>query len=340
MTTTQVALFGSTAVTIPGYLADIFGDKGNIPAKLTAPQLSVKGSKFRIILDGEETVITRPNPDTNESEPVGLLKVVVLNVGARAARSYYTKKYDPANVVPPDCFSLDGEKPDPSVAHPQSPTCAACPQSQKGSKISEASGKAITACTMQRRLVVVPANKLDFEPLLLRLAPTSAWDKNNGANESNGWYAWQQYTDFLRANNVNHTAAVVTMIKFDSAAEYPKLLFKPERVLTQEEAAQIKEVWNGEKVRALLEAKEADAIGSVANEEEVTVQEDFVTPSVAPAPTAPAAPVVEPPKPTPAKVAPKAAPKVEKAAPKPEPAVQETPPVGSKLMGMLDDWGA
>jgi hypothetical protein len=198
MTTQQLIPFGgSTAVAIPNYFADIFGAESNIPAKASIPQLSVKGGKFRIILDGEETVMMRNNPDTNEPEPVALVKLVVLNTGKRAARSYYPGKYNPENVTPPACFSLDGEKPDASVAEPQSTTCASCPMSQKGSKISEASGKAITACTMQRRLAVVPASKLDFEPLLMRLAPTSAWDKNNTENESQGWYAWQQYLDFI-----------------------------------------------------------------------------------------------------------------------------------------------
>lgn len=335
---TQVIPFGgSTALAVPSYFADIFGGETNIPPKLSVPQLSVKGGKFRVLLEGEETVMTRVNPDTNEPEPVSVLKVVVLNMGKRAARSFYTKKYNPDNVVPPDCFSLDGEKPDSSVKEPQCATCAVCPQSQKGSKISEASGKAITACTIQRRLVVVPAAKLDFEPLLLRLAPTSAWDKNNDANEGQGWYAWQQYLDFIASRGVQHTAQIVTMVKFDTATEYPKLLFKTDRWLEQNEAMQVKDVWNSEKVRKLLEAKEHDAIGSVSGDEV-----PFETPTPAPAavtpPAASAAPAAAPSKPKAAKPAEAPAP-VAEAAPASAAEVR-VEPVGSKLSSLLDSWGA
>jgi hypothetical protein len=333
MTTQQLIPFGgSTAVAIPNYFADIFGAESNIPAKASVPQLSVKGGKFRIILDGEETVMMRNNPDTNEPEPVALVKLVVLNTGKRAARSYYPGKYNPENVTGPACFSLDGEKPDASVAQPQSTTCASCPMSQKGSKISEASGKAITACTMQRRLAVVPASKLDFEPLLMRLAPTSAWDKNNAENESQGWYAWQQYLDFIASRGAKHTAAIVTMVKFDSATEYPKLLFKPDRFLTQEEAMQIKDVWNGEKVQALLEAKEHEAVGGA-------VQEPFE--QAAPPAQAPIAPPVAPKPAKPAKPAATQTAPVTPAAVEPAPAAASpSEPIGSKLASLMDEWDA
>lgn len=328
--TTQIVPFGgTTTVAMPDYFADIFGEATNIPPKMTVPQLSVKGSKFRIIMDGEETVMTRLNPDTNEQEPISLMKLVVLNMGKRAARTYNSKPYDPNNVTPPDCFSLDGEKPDPTASSPQSKTCASCPMSQKGSKISAASGKAITACTMQRRLAVVPASKLNFEPLLLRLAPTSSWDKNNESNEGQGWFAWQQYLDFISARGVKHTAAIVTMVKFDSTAEYPKLLFKPERLLTQEEASQIKDVWNSEKVRALLETKEQDALGSTAADD------------LHPEPFESSVPIPAEPAPAPAAKAAKT-PKAEKAA-APAPAHEakaesQMSTVGSKLSELLSGW--
>ena len=330
MTNQIIPFGGSTAVAIPNYFADIFGTESNIPPKMTVPQLSVKGGKFRIILDGEETVMMRTNPDTNEPEPVAIVKLVVLNTGKRAARSYYPGKYNPDAVTGPACFSLDGEHPDPSVTEPQAANCASCPMSQKGSKISENSGKAITACTMQRRLAVVPAAKLDFEPLLMRLAPTSAWDKNNEANEGQGWYAWQQYLDFIASRGAKHTAAIVTMVKFDSATEYPKLLFKPDRFLTQEEAMQIKDVWNGEKVKALLEAKEQDAIGGATHE-------PFEQATPAPVQAAPVAPKVEKPvkpvKPAATPAAPVTKPAVI------EPAVESpSEPVGSKLASLMDEW--
>ncbi len=322
----DLTLFGGSGTNLaPSYLNDIFGGTSNIPPKQTIPQLSMKGKNFRIILDGEETVMTRIDPDTGEATPISSIKLVVLNMSKRAARSYYPGVYNPENVTGPACFSLDGEKPDSSVAEPQSTTCASCPMSQKGSKISASSGKAITACTMQRRLVVVPANKLDFEPLLLRLAPTSAWDKNNGDNEGQGWYAWKQYLDYISARGVKHTAGVVTMVKFDTT-EYPKLLFKPDRFLTAEEAAKIKDVWNSEKVRSLLEAK--DAVAHVDDAPEPF--EQMAAPTSQPA--------IQPPV---------TSPKATKAKPTPTPPVSASPAaspsepsaIGGKLADLLNDWG-
>lgn len=329
----DLALFeGTTAVAMPEYFSDIFGDSTNIQPKQTTPQLSIKGGKFRVILDGEETVMTKPDADTGEPMPLTSVRLVVLNQNSGKSRAYYAEKYNSDNPAPPACFSLDGVKPDTSVAEPQAKTCASCPQAQKGSKISEASGKAITACTMQSRLVVIPASKLGFEPLLLRLAPTSAWDKNNEANEKSNWYAWRQYQDFLSARGIDHTAKVVTMVKFDTSVEYPKLLFKPERLLSREEALQLKDVWNSDKVKALLEAKEQDALGSHAPLEDDV---PFETKAEAPAEEKKAKPE---PKAKPEQKA-KPEPKAE-AAPKPEPKAEpEKANAGqAKLTSVLDEW--
>lgn len=318
-----VLFTGNTQIAMPAYFADVFGGESNIPPKMTVPQLSIKGGKFRIMLDGEETVMTRHDPDTGESMPLTSVKLVVLNQGKRSARTYHVEKYNPDNPTPPVCFSLDGEKPDASIKEPQSTNCANCPKAQKGSKISEASGKAISACAMQRRLVVVPASKLGFEPLLVRLAPTSAWDKNNESNESQGWYAWQQYLDFIAARGVKHTAQVVTMVKFDPNTEYPKLLFKPERLLTAEEAVQLKDVWNSAKVQALLTASENEAVGGGDHVEEPKAEQ-------APAPKVEKAKATSKPKPAPAP-----APEVDEAAPAPASKPNEGK---AALMAALDEW--
>jgi hypothetical protein len=58
--------------------------------------------------------------------------------------------------------------------------------------------------------------------------------------EAQGWRAFQQYTDFLKANGVTHTAMLVTKMKFDSNEAYPKIFFGADRWLTPEEIAQVK----------------------------------------------------------------------------------------------------
>jgi hypothetical protein len=136
---------------------------------------------------------------------------------------------------------MDGVKPDASVKEPCAATCASCPNAVKGSKITP-DGKATTACAPFKRVSVVPSGTIvKSKPLLLRLAQTSVWDKDNKENEGQGWYAWDQYLDMLRARGAKHTAAVETRVKFDLRVQYPKLLFSASRWLNPDEAAAAKQ---------------------------------------------------------------------------------------------------
>jgi hypothetical protein len=107
-----------------------------------------------------------------------------------------------------------------------------------------------------KRLVVVPATDLTFDALLLRLAQTSMWDGKNDENEAKGFYAWDQYVEFLRKRGCNHTALLVTKIKFDPRVAYPKLLFGATRYLDKDEWAMVKERTEEEATMSLLEAPE------------------------------------------------------------------------------------
>jgi hypothetical protein len=81
---------------------------------------------------------------------------------------YYAKPYNPNDVTPPDCFSLDGNKPDASVAKPVSPACKGCPMAEFGTN-SMKSGKACRnlkpmylllsdEAIMPRQLTITPAS--------------------------------------------------------------------------------------------------------------------------------------------------------------------------------------
>lgn len=243
---------GNTKLVAPSYFGDLFGEQQNIVSGGNkTPQLSIKGKMFRITIDGEENLLTKVNKETGDAEPISSIKVIILNQGDRGARAYYEGAYDSGKATAPDCFSLDGKTPDAQSTSPQASSCAACPHAVKGSKVTP-TGHATTACALQRRLAVIPANDTGFTPLLLRLASTSAWDKEDkGGNQAKGWFAWQQYMDFLTARGVRHTAQVVTMVKFDTT-EYPKLLFRADRFLTEAEAIAVAPKINSEDVMMLL----------------------------------------------------------------------------------------
>lgn len=239
--------FGTAGSEVPAHLAALFGEEGNIAARQTIDQLSYRGKTWRRVVAGEETLLTKPDKeDPSEQVPLTVVNIIILDHNKNRSRAFYKGAYEPGKNAKPDCWSSDGVTPDDNVPAKdeegrgkQCGTCAACPQSQKGSKITEA-GKQSTACSAFKRLAVVPSGPkmvAEHPPMLLRLAQTSVWDKDNKENEAKGWYAWDQYMDMLRARGAKHTATVITKVKFDVRVEYPKLLFTAAAWASPEEAA-------------------------------------------------------------------------------------------------------
>lgn len=259
MSDNAVALFNPGA--LPAHVGNFFGDQGsNIQDRQTVPSLSYEGKIWAISLDGNKTKLMRRNEDGDE-EPVSVMRVVVLDYAKRRGRQYYQGNYDPNNVTSPICWSDDGVAPDDSLPAPGTPVeagkpvkqalkCDGCPMSVKGSKVVD--GQPKVACSQHRMLAVVPAHKLDFEPLRLKIAITSDWDSQSPEAEAQGWHSFSKYTDFLKSRGVQHTAALVTKMKFDPNAQYPKLFFSGDRWLSETELATVAPLTKDEKVQKLL----------------------------------------------------------------------------------------
>ena len=225
---------------VPAHIANVFTDS-NIAGRASIDQLSFKGKTWTRVVSGEATPLMKTD-ENGDQVPVPVVSLVVLDMGKQRSRAYYEGGYEDGKNAKPACYSRDGVKPDESVKEPQCTTCAACPQAVKGSKLTD-NGKQVTACGQFKRIVVIPSAAAvikDHPPMLLRIAQTSMWDKENAENEAKGWYAFDQYLDMLRARGVNHTAAVETRVKFDARTAYPKLLFSASRWLSPEETAVIK----------------------------------------------------------------------------------------------------
>ena len=346
---------------VPAHLAELFGDAGNIATRISIDQLSSRGKVWRRVVDGEETALTRKNAE-GDIEPVPLVNLIVLDQNRSRSRAFYVGNFEEGKNAAPACYSGDGVTPDAGVKEPVSKTCATCPNAVKGSKITE-SGKQSTLCSPFKRLAVVPSQGVAKHPvMLLRLAQTSVWDKNNAENESKGWYAWDQYVDMLRARGAKHTAAVETKVKFDMSKAYPKLLFSASRWLSPEEAAAAKAriADDADDIAQILTGAGAD--DGVAGHPAVDVghEEEMPAPVVAkPAAPKPAAPKPAAPKPVPAPVvvddegdgswdapaedapapvAPKAKPAAPKAKPVPPPAAEVVSGTPSGLKDLLDGW--
>lgn len=343
---TAMTLFQQPAAGLPAHLADAFADNANVLDRETTPALTFRGKTWRMRQGGEEIVLQRKGEDG--MEPVQTVQVVVLNLNPARSRTYYQGAYESGKNKSPDCWSSDGAKPDSDCKTPQAQTCASCPMSVKGSKIT-ANQKEVTACATVKRLAVVPASKLDMDPMLLKVPQTSLWDKDNAEQNAQGWFAWDQYVDFLRQRGVKHTAAVVTKIKFDATTEYPKLLFTALRWLEPAEVSAVLPLVDAEATKKLLVGKINESLGEEGHE---------AAPAAA-APAAPPAPAQEDDgfggaqapaaAPAPAPVAPKAAapkaagvpaaPKVTAPVPPPPPVV---PPAAasSDLAALAAEWDA
>lgn len=249
----------STALTVfdpqagvPAHIAAFFGNDGgsNIENRTGVPSLSPGGKVWTISLNGEKVPLMKRTPE-GDVEPINVMRAVILEFAKRRGRAFYPGAYDPDNVGAPVCWSADGIAPGAGVVEKQSAKCGDCPLSAKGSKVGD-NGKAQVACSQHRMLVVVPANKLDFEPLRLKIAMTSDWDKESPDQATQGWFAFQNYIEWLKTKGVNHTAAVVTKMKFDSKAAYPKIFFAADRWLTAEELAQVNPLTKDAAVLELL----------------------------------------------------------------------------------------
>lgn len=142
------------------------------------PYLSIRDSKF-ILVDaaGNE----QPIP-TYEADPAKCMRgqnpgpyadVVIVDVNNHVSRIFYDVPFDPTaqSYQPPACFSHNGVAPSKLASSPQSPTCAACPNSAWGSATSNVSGKGIPACAQYQQIAVLVGGH-DI-PFLVRIPPNS-----------------------------------------------------------------------------------------------------------------------------------------------------------------------
>lgn len=186
----------------------------------TGKRLSIKGGVFRLLVNGKEV----------SSIEERYLDVIIANAAAKVARTFYGEKYNEEAAAAPQCWSADGEKPDPAVAKPQHTACATCPMNIKGSGDGDTK-----ACRFSQRLALLLANDPQGDVLQFTVPAQSLFGKDEGENRP-----LQAYVRYLATNNIG-VDEVVTRMKFDTKSSHPKLFFKAERWLTNEEHATTKE---------------------------------------------------------------------------------------------------
>lgn len=214
---TQVAVFN------PAANRPSFATKGAVSSITKAlagggaqgKRISVKGCVFRLLSDGKEVAAIDER----------FLDVVIVNAAPKVARTFYAGVYSEDATAAPTCWSADGDKPDASVKDKCAPTCAACPNNQKGS------GQGDTrACRFSQRMAVLLANDLEGDVMQLTVAATSIFGKAEGGD----YRPLQDYARFHAAQG-NDISMMVTRVKFDTSVSTPKVFFKAMRWLTDDE---------------------------------------------------------------------------------------------------------
>jgi hypothetical protein len=180
--------------------------------------------------------------------PKMLLEVIIIAANPALTKTYYEGKYKDGDDREPTCSSDDGIVPDAHIPRTRPPgaltpvtqhtNCAECPQNQWGSKISEASGKEVKACSDNKRLVVLPADGLDFKATGLAVTPSSLQD-------------WGKYVKALSGRGIK-VDSVVTNLTFDSTAAHPKVMFSFNRFLTEAEYLKVQERTVGDDVKNII----------------------------------------------------------------------------------------
>jgi hypothetical protein len=258
------------------------------------PIASFKGKVWRIKHKGEE----KPVLDPTTGDPVASLFAVIVKSSPAVSKLYYKSTYTEGDDGAPDCFSLDGVKPDAAVERPPSPACAGCPMNAWGSKVTT-NGQKLKACSDHKRIAIVPFPDLENQgngPILLRVPPASLQNLAALGNK-------------LSAMKIPYQAVVVKM-SFDHELAYPKLTFTPTKALSQDQALQIKRhMESPELARMLAEPSEVERVEVAGRVPAVAPVAPAPQPQVAPQPQprpqpqAQAQEVVEEPKPTPKQTA-------------------------------------
>lgn len=286
-------------------------------------RLSIKGGTFRYIAGGQEIGKIEDRH----------LDIVMVNAAPHISRTLYLKTYDGnAKAEAPDCWSVDGTKPDPKAKSKQAENCATCPKNMKGSGNGDS-----RACRFNQRLAVVLANDIEGEVLQLTLPATSIFGE--GSKEAGA--TLQGYYKMLAARGID-PAALITRAKFDTDKEAPTLGFTPMGWLSQEQYdAAVRQGKTEAAVRAItMTVHEVDGVDA-----EAPVQLPSGTPPVmqqaaAETPKKPAEPAAA--KPTirskPQETKPDAAPVVD------EPVVRKntdavTAASNPKLAALMEEWG-
>lgn len=196
------------SVEVPSYLKKLMGSSSQPPsdvdtmiaAKFNVPRISLRARKFRIIVNGEESVV---------GEEISLIILAVDPPGREMIKTFYESSYSPNENTPPSCTSSDGITPDAVSMNPKSANCYTCPNNVFGSATGLRGAKT-KACKDSKRLWVVKPDAIGGIVYGLNVPATSLKNLSSFGME-------------VKRNGFPSAAIVVRLSMTDS--DYPQLLF-------------------------------------------------------------------------------------------------------------------
>jgi len=277
-----LAITGNGPMQLPAHLAGTnFGVTTDLLSGMYTGgnRIGLKGSRFRLVVGGVEEGVIQEN----------YLDSIILGAAPAISRVYYADAYKTGENQPPTCYSADGIVPNEDVKIKQSDKCMTCPMNAKGSKIQD--GKQYKACGYFRRVVVMLAGDTERRDVFKLDVKSGGLFGDNTANEKN----LNDYIKMIATRGVD-AGAVVTRISFDTDSSVPKLLFKPQRFITEEEMAAVSDLVESDEVKNLktVTMSTLDVSGEEPTSGDAPVEEEIAPPPAQrPAPQRAAAPAAQ-----------------------------------------------
>lgn len=242
----STALAPIEGMAIPAHIAARMGQTSALTTSLAGglgggealPRISIKASRFRIVENGEETVL-----------PTTFLDVVVVGANPRLSKTYYAKAWDPDDVGAPTCKSIGGVAPDSDSEVKQNDVCATCPHNAWGSKVGP-QGQKLKSCTDLKRIAVVSPDDLEGPIYLLQVTPAAI----KGLNA---------YQKGLASRGIA-PEVVKTRLTFDIEASFPKLVFGLGGFLEEDQIAIVDGIIAGTQVKMVTGEDDPSLLQTVA----------------------------------------------------------------------------
>lgn len=225
-----------------------------------------KNGTFRKLVGGEEMGKTK-----------GPLDVIIVDASPAVGRVFYAKQWTPdAEPTAPDCFTNDGQRPDPKANNPQASRCDECPNNVKGS--GQGNSK---ACRYSRKLAVVLVDdfgsSLEGEVYQINLASKSLFGDAVGENSA----PFENYAKYV-ANNGKSIDWVITRITSNDENDNQSILFTPVGHINKAQYAVTSKLTGSDETKklVLMTAYQADTAGkkALAAPAKADVEEDVPAP--------------------------------------------------------------